>query len=82
MENLFQCSQCGHSFFNVSTKEASGVKCQVTELKCLDCGEITPVYTVKEDKKCTACNGSGHYDSVGSPKCSCCDGAGVENANV
>lgn len=26
--------------------------------------------------KCIACNGSGRYDSHGSPKCSSCDGTG------
>ena len=25
---------------------------------------------------CTSCNGSGHYDSNGSPKCGACDGTG------
>jgi len=25
---------------------------------------------------CTACNGSGKYDSFGSPKCECCEGKG------
>jgi DnaJ-class molecular chaperone len=25
---------------------------------------------------CMACNGSGYYDSFGSPKCSGCDGLG------
>lgn len=29
-------------------------------------------------RKCTACNGSGHYDSDGSPKCGGCDGTGKE----
>lgn len=28
--------------------------------------------------KCTACNGSGHYDSNGSPRCGACDGTGKE----
>lgn len=27
---------------------------------------------------CTACNGSGHYDHNGSPKCAWCDGTGKE----
>jgi len=26
--------------------------------------------------KCVACNGSGRYDSNGSPKCSSCEGTG------
>ena len=25
---------------------------------------------------CTACNGSGHYDHNGSPKCGACEGTG------
>lgn len=29
-------------------------------------------------RTCTACNGSGHYDSFHSPKCSSCDGSGRE----
>jgi hypothetical protein len=28
-------------------------------------------------KKCMACNGSGKYDSNGSPPCGACDGTGV-----
>lgn len=27
-------------------------------------------------KVCHACNGSGYYDSTGSPKCSACEGTG------
>jgi len=27
---------------------------------------------------CTACSGSGYYDSNGSPPCSACDGTGKE----
>lgn len=30
-------------------------------------------------RKCTACNGSGYYDSCGSPPCSGCDGTGKES---
>ncbi len=26
--------------------------------------------------KCTACNGSGHYDHHGAPKCGACAGSG------
>ena len=26
--------------------------------------------------KCTACNGTGHYDNTGSPKCGACNGTG------
>lgn len=29
-------------------------------------------------RTCTACNGSGHYDAKGSPKCSSCKGTGKE----
>ena len=29
-------------------------------------------------KKCTACNGSGVYDSFNSPSCQCCNGTGKE----
>ena len=31
---------------------------------------------------CTACNGSGHYDRNGSPKCYVCEGTGKMRANV
>lgn len=31
-----------------------------------------------KDKKCVACNGSGRYDSNGSPKCGACEGTGKE----
>lgn len=27
-------------------------------------------------ERCTACNGSGHYDGPGAPRCSACSGAG------
>lgn len=29
-------------------------------------------------RKCTACNGSGYYDSDRSPRCGGCDGTGKE----
>jgi DnaJ-class molecular chaperone len=29
-------------------------------------------------KDCTACNGSGYYDSCGSPPCGACEGTGKE----
>ena len=29
-------------------------------------------------KPCVACNGSGRYDSAGSPKCSACNGTGKQ----
>lgn len=38
------------------------------------------VYMWKE-RPCTACNGSGYYDSNGSPECGCCDGTGKETYN-
>ena len=28
--------------------------------------------------KCVACNGSGRYDTTGSPKCGSCNGTGME----
>ena len=31
-----------------------------------------------KEQPCTACNGSGHYDSNGSPKCGACNGTGKE----
>ena len=31
-----------------------------------------------KSRKCSACAGSGHYDSGGSPKCSGCNGTGKE----
>ena len=33
-----------------------------------------------KDKTCTACGGSGYYDSHGSPLCGACDGTGENNA--
>jgi len=30
-------------------------------------------------QKCFACNGSGRYDTWGSPKCEACNGTGLEN---
>lgn len=39
-------------------------------------GNITP--PPKPDP-CVACNGSGHYDTKGSPKCSACKGSGIES---
>lgn len=32
-------------------------------------------------KACTACNGSGYYDSDDSPKCGACNGTGIESAD-
>jgi len=29
-----------------------------------------------KERKCYACNGSGHYDTNGSPKCGACGGTG------
>jgi hypothetical protein len=33
-------------------------------------------------KICGACNGSGHYDDNGSPKCGACHGLGVERGKM
>jgi DnaJ-class molecular chaperone len=33
----------------------------------------------KPKQKCYACNGSGYYDSNGSPPCGACDGTGLEH---
>lgn len=32
-------------------------------------------------QECTACNGSGYYDSDDSPECAGCDGTGKERYN-
>lgn len=32
----------------------------------------------QKQQPCSACNGSGHYDVNGSPKCNNCDGTGNE----
>jgi len=29
-------------------------------------------------RPCIACNGTGYYDNIGSPKCGCCNGTGKE----
>lgn len=39
---------------------------------------LSPSGEQKEKRKCMACNGSGHYDSHGSPPCGACDGTGWE----
>lgn len=31
---------------------------------------------LSDQKGCSACNGSGYYDTDGSPPCSCCSGTG------
>lgn len=31
---------------------------------------------------CNACNGSGYYDNTGSPKCSACNGLGIERGKI
>lgn len=38
--------------------------------------------TVKIRIKCFACNGSGRYDNTGSPRCSSCNGTGMETLRV
>jgi DnaJ-class molecular chaperone len=35
-----------------------------------------PTKGSKDDGNCYACDGTGYYDSIGSPKCSSCKGAG------
>lgn len=37
--------------------------------------------TEKKDEKCVACNGSGHYDTDGSPPCSACNGTGKKQVD-
>ncbi len=32
----------------------------------------------RKQRPCVACNGSGYYDSKGSPPCGACDGTGKE----
>lgn len=32
-------------------------------------------------RRCTACSGSGYYDSNGSPPCGACDGTGKERVS-
>lgn len=32
----------------------------------------------QEPKKCTACIGSGYYDSKNNPKCQACNGTGLK----
>lgn len=40
---------------------------------------VTRGYAPKNvDNICVACNGSGVYDTTGSPKCGSCDGTGKE----
>jgi DnaJ-class molecular chaperone len=31
-----------------------------------------------KERDCSACNGSGHYDSNAHPRCAACDGTGKE----
>ena len=33
-------------------------------------------------KTCPACNGSGHYDTTGSPKCAACNGTGKVRESI
>lgn len=42
---------------------------------------LEQVYKQKQ-QRCSACNGSGHYDVSSSPKCSNCDGTGIEPKRV
>ncbi|QIG65911.1 putative anti-TRAP protein [Ochrobactrum phage vB_OspM_OC] len=40
--------------------------------------KIVPKASQVQRKVCIACNGSGHYDHNGSPKCDSCEGSGYE----
>ena len=55
-----------------ASKEASMAKFKGRKFKH---GDIKRPPTLRP---CTACNGSGHYDSTGSPKCSACNGTGKQ----
>lgn len=35
---------------------------------------------IAKDQSCIACAGSGYYDDHGSPKCSSCNGTGIDPA--
>ena len=35
-----------------------------------------------KQRPCSACNGSGRYDSNGSPPCGACDGTGKERYKI
>jgi hypothetical protein len=37
---------------------------------------------MKRVKICSACNGSGHYDNTGSPKCGACLGLGISRGKL
>lgn len=39
-----------------------------------------PYQQIKEENLCKACSGSGYYDDNGSPKCSECNGTGLESS--
>ena len=36
-------------------------------------------WKIKLTPKCSACSGTGHYDTKGSPKCSACSGTGLSS---
>lgn len=48
------------------------------DISTADFIEGDPIF-IKEtvSTKCIACNGSGYYDSTGSPPCGSCDGSGI-----
>lgn len=51
-----------------------------TMRKAMELGKkLAEMNKQKEKQKCTACNGSGHYDVKNSPKCAACNGTGLEN---
>ena len=45
-------------------------------------GAAREIWFRKNPSKCYACNGSGKYDSVGSPPCGACEGSGRESQDV
>lgn len=35
-----------------------------------------------KERKCSACDGTGYYDSFNSPRCGACKGTGIERYNA
>jgi len=65
-------------FFGNIGEELSEMDIAVTLVK-LNNEVYEKIHKPKKKKViCTACNGSGHYDNGGSPKCGCCNGKGYE----
>lgn len=57
--------------------------CHVKELQKLSSQQAEEIKRLRKQlpqpkRKCVACNGSGRYDSKGSPPCGACDGTGYE----